>query len=162
MYELGKISGYQSVGTTEEGGNGLGLTTQIWANMAQTAGGHVMFITDAEREGVSLNPCPEFCALEGTRTFALKFENVFVPHEDVLAEPAQFENYIKSIKASFILLQIGIGAGIIDGCLKEIELTNMSNGEVNFYLDNQIDELEERFQAALNKTVKLADKVWAG
>lgn len=155
MYELGKISGYQSVGTTEEGGNGLGLTTQIWANMAQTADGYVMFITDAECEGMSLNPCPEFCALEGTRTFALKFENV-------LAEPAQFENYIKSIKAGFILLQIGIGAGIIDGCLKEIELANVSNGEVNFYLDNQIDELEEHFQAALNKTVKLADEVWAG
>ncbi len=31
MRELGKIGGYQSVGTTEEGGNGLGLTTQILA-----------------------------------------------------------------------------------------------------------------------------------
>lgn len=257
MRELGKIGGYQSVGTTEEGGNGLGLTTQIlvirevgkvcgatafsvwcqsacgwylhqspnetvksryladvlqgkvlagtgmsntvkhlagiennflqaekveggyringvlpwvsnlgdthiWANTAQTADGYVMFITGAEREGVSLNPCPEFCALEGTRTFALKFENVFVLHEDVLAEPAQFEAYIKSIKAGFILLQIGIGAGIIDGCLQEIELANVSNGEVNFYLDNQIDELNERFQVAFAKTVKLADEAWAG
>lgn len=136
--------------------------THIWANTAQTADGYVMFITGAERGGVSLNPCPEFCALEGTRTFALKFENVFVPHEDVLAQPEQFADYIKSIKAGFVLLQIGIGAGIIDGCLKEIELANVGGGEVNFYLDNQIDELQDRFQAALNKTVKLADEAWAG
>ncbi|SSY81030.1 acyl-CoA dehydrogenase family protein [Alysiella crassa] len=136
--------------------------THIWANTAQTSNGYVMFITGGEREGVSLNPCPEFCALEGTRTFALKFENVFVPHEDVLAQPEQFGDYIKSIKAGFILLQIGIGAGIIDGCLKEIELANVSNGEVNFYLDNQIDELDDRFQAALSKTAKLADEAWAG
>ena len=182
MRELGKIGGYQSVGTVEEGGNGLGLTAQIlairevgkicgatafsvwcqaacawylhktpnaaaktryladvlqgkvlagtgmsntvkhlagieghnlraekteggyrvngvlpwvsnlgdthiWANTAAVDGGYVMFITGAQREGVTLNPCPEFCALEGTRTFALKFDNVFVPHEDVLAEP---------------------------------------------------------------------------
>ena len=31
MLNLGKIGGYQSVGTVEEGGNGLGLTTQILA-----------------------------------------------------------------------------------------------------------------------------------
>ena len=255
MLNLGKIGGYQSVGTVEEGGNGLGLTTQIlairevgkvcgatafsvwcqsacgwylhqsknetvksryladvlqgkvlagtgmsntvkhlagieehnlkaekvdggyrvhgvlpwvsnlgdthiWANTAAVDGGYVMFITGAQRDGVTLNPCPEFCALEGTRTFALKFDNVFVPHEDVLAEPVEFESYIKSIKAGFILLQIGIGAGIIDGCLKEIELANVSNGEVNFYLDNQIDELETRFQAALAKTAKLGDAAW--
>lgn len=134
--------------------------THIWANTAAVDGGFVMFITGAQREGVTLNPCPEFCALEGTRTFALKFDNVFVPHEDVLAEPAEFESYIQSIKAGFVLLQIGIGAGIIDGCLKEIELANVSHGEVNFYLDNQIDELEGRFQAVLAKTVKLADEAW--
>lgn len=136
--------------------------THIWANSAQIGEGYVMFITGAGRDGVSLNPCPEFCALEGTRTFALKFENVFVPHEDVLAEPEQFADYIQSIKPGFVLLQIGIGAGIIDGCLKEIEAANVSNGEVNFYLDHQIDELQERFQVALTKTVKLAQEADSG
>ncbi len=135
----------------------------IWANTALLSdGGYVMFITGAQREGVTLNPCPEFCALEGTRTFALKFENVFVPDEDVLAQPEQFEDYIKSIKAGFILLQMGIGAGIIDGCLKEIELANVSNGEINFYLDNQIDELQARYQSILEKTIRLANDAWKG
>ena len=134
----------------------------IWANTAQTSDGYVMFITGAQREGVSLNPCPEFCALEGTRTFALKFDNVFVPQEDVLASPSQFADYIQSIKAGFILLQIGIGAGIIDGCLKEIELANVGGGEINFYLDNGIDELQARYQVLLDKTVKLAQAAWQG
>ncbi|MDO4434716.1 MAG: acyl-CoA dehydrogenase family protein [Alysiella sp.] len=136
--------------------------THIWANTAQTSNGYVMFITGGECEGVSLNPCPEFCALEGTRTFALKFDNVFVPNEDVLAQPEQFADYIKSIKTGFILLQVGIGAGIIDGCLKEIELANVGCGEVNFYLDNQIDDLQVRFDNMLAKTQKLADDTWAG
>lgn len=136
--------------------------SHIWANTAQIGDGYVMFITGAGREGLTLNPCPEFCALEGTRTLALRFDKVFVPHEDVLAEPAAFADYIRSIKAGFILLQIGIGAGIIDGCLKEIELANVGSGEVNFYLENGIDELQERYDTLLAKTVRLADEAWAG
>ena len=136
--------------------------THIWANTALLPNGeYVMFMTGAGREGVALNRCPEFCGLEGTRTFALKFDNVFVPNEDVLAQPEQFSDYIQSIKSGFILLQIGIGAGIIDGCLKEIELANVSNGEVNFYLDDQIDNLQTRYDNALNKTVELANAAWA-
>lgn len=134
--------------------------THVWANTAQTENGYVMFITGGGREGVSMNPCPEFCALEGTRTFALRFENVFVPTEDVIAQPEQFADYIQSIKAGFILLQIGIGAGIIDGCLQEIELANVGCGEVNFYLDDGYDELNDRFQAAAAKTKELAEAAW--
>lgn len=87
----------------------------IWANTAQIGGGYVMFITGGQREGVSLQNCPEFCALEGTRTFSLNFKDVFIPDEDIIAAPEQFAGYIQSIKAGFILLQIGIGAGVIDG-----------------------------------------------
>ncbi len=131
----------------------------IWANTAQTGGGYVMFITGAAREGVSLIACPEFCALEGTRTFAIKFDNVFVPHEDVLAAPEQFADFIKTIKAGFILLQIGIGAGIIDGCLHEIALADVGS-ETNYFLDHGRDALQKRHQALLAKTMKLADEAY--
>ena len=131
----------------------------IWANTAQLGEEYVMFITGGGREGVSLIPCPEFCGLEGTRTFAIKFENVFVPNEDVLAQPEQFETYIKSIKAGFILLQIGIGAGIIDGCLAEIAASN-AGSETNDFLDNGYDELNNRFQTALSRTIELADAAY--
>ncbi|MCS4533753.1 acyl-CoA dehydrogenase family protein [Neisseria montereyensis] len=128
----------------------------IWANAAQTPDGYVMFITGAEHEGVSLIECPEFCALEGTRTFGIKFDNVFVPHEDVLAEPDQFEDYIKIIKPGFILLQNGMAEGIIDDCLKEIEIANVGS-ETNYFLENGIEELSKRHHTLLLKTKKLAD-----
>ncbi|MDO4998517.1 MAG: acyl-CoA dehydrogenase family protein [Neisseria sp.] len=135
--------------------------THIWANSAQIGNSYVMFITGAERDGVSLIACPEFCALEGTRTFAIKFENVFVPSADVLAEPEQFFDYIKSIKAGFILLQIGIGAGVIDGCLSDIKLADVGS-ETNCFLDNGYDELSKKFNALAKKAVALADEAWAG
>lgn len=131
----------------------------IWANSAQIGGSYVMFITGAAREGVSLVACPEFIALEGTRTFAIKFDNVFVPHEDVLAEPEQFADFIKTIKAGFILLQIGIGAGIIDGCLQEIELADMGS-ETNGFLEHDAASLGKRYKTLLDKTLKLAGEAW--
>ena len=118
-----------------------------------------MFVTGGQRTGVSLIPCPEFCGLEGTRTFAIKFDKVFVSHEDVIAEPEQFADYIQSIKAGFILLQIGIGAGIVDGCLAEIAASN-AGSETNDFLDNGYEELNGRFQTALNKTAELADAAY--
>lgn len=133
----------------------------IWANTAQVAGGYVMFVTGAKREGVELLPCPEFCALEGTRTFAIKFSDVFVPDEDVLAAPEQFTDYIQSIKAGFILLQIGIGAGIIDGCLAEIERSNVGS-ETNCFLDHSFEELQRRYQDVLSKTLQQANDAWQG
>lgn len=133
--------------------------SHIWANTAQLGEEYVMFITGGGREGVSLIPCPEFCGLEGTRTFVIKFENVFVPNEDVIAQPEQFETYIKSIKAGFILLQIGIGAGIVDGCLAEIAASN-AGSETNDFLDNGYDELNNRFQTALSRTIELADAAY--
>ena len=132
----------------------------IWANTAQIGNDYVMFITGGEHQGVSLIDCPEFCGLEGTRTYAIKFENVFVPNEDVIAQPDQFAAYIKSIKAGFILLQIGIGAGIIDGCLREIAASN-AGSVTNCFLDDSYDELKQRYDDALALTIKLADDAYA-
>ncbi|MFC2564907.1 MAG: acyl-CoA dehydrogenase family protein [Neisseria sp.] len=132
----------------------------IWANTAQTDGGYVMFITGGEWDGVSLQNCPEFCALEGTRTYGLTFKDVFIEDEDVIAAPEQFAAYIQSIKAGFILLQIGIGAGIIDGSLEVIREADAAHAEANRYLDDDYDSLKTRLDAAWAETERLADLAW--
>ncbi len=38
----------------------------------------------------------------------------------------------------------------------------MGSGEVNFYLDDQIDDLQARFDTLLQKTAKLGDAAWQG
>ena len=132
----------------------------IWANTAQIGDSYVMFITGGQWEGVTLQACPEFCALEGTRTFSLNFKDVFIPDEDVIAAPEQFSDYIASIKSGFILLQIGIGAGVIDGSLGIIRIANVVNAEVNSYLDDSYDSLKAALDEAWQTTERLADLAW--
>ena len=132
----------------------------VWAATAQIGDGYVMFITGGRAEGVSLQACPEFCALEGTRTFGVRFDKVFVADEDVLAAPEAFAGYIGRIKAGFILLQMGIGGGIIDGCLGVIRLADVSGREINRYLDDGFDALQTALNQAWAETGRLADAAW--
>lgn len=132
----------------------------IWANTAQIGDSYVMFITGGQWEGVTLQACPEFCALEGTRTFSLNFKDVFIPDEDVIAAPEQFSDYIASIKSGFILLQIGIGAGVIDGSLGIIRIANVVNADVNSYLDDGYASLKAALDEAWQTTEQLADLAW--
>ncbi|HGS8545314.1 TPA: acyl-CoA dehydrogenase, partial [Neisseria gonorrhoeae] len=93
-------------------------------------------------------------------TFSLNFKDVFIPDEDIIAAPEQFAGYIQSIKAGFILLQIGIGAGVIDGSLGIIRLVNVVNAEVNSYLDDGYDSLKARLDGAWAETERLAGLAW--
>ena len=124
---------------------------------------YVMFMVGGQSAGVTLKPCAEFCALEGTGTLNVRFENVFIAHADVLAEPNEFAAYIQRIKSGFILLQMGIGAGVIEGCLNVIRQSNIGAvAEVNAFLDDDEASLRAELDAILAQTLPLADAVYAG
>lgn len=135
----------------------------IWANTAQIGGGYVMFITGGQWEARKPAKLPRILRpRKRTRTFSLNFKDVFIPDEDIIAAPEQFADYIQSIKAGFILLQIGIGAGVIDGSLGIIRLANVVNAEVNRYLDDGYDSLKTRLDGAWAETERLAGLAWSG
>lgn len=122
-------------------------------------GEYVMFMLRCNEDGVSLKPCPEFCALEGTRTMPVTCRDVLISDDEVLAQPDEFSDYIIKIKAGFILLQMGIGAGIIDDCIRIARDSNQTNGEINAYLDDNVSDLQRRFDAILAETAKLAAQI---
>lgn len=123
----------------------------VWAATAQLSPTEfIMFMVDGRRAGITLRDCPEFFALEGTNTFGIRFENVMIQLEDLLADCDEFTDYIQSIKPGFILLQIGIGAGIIDSCIQIMNESNVITGHMNQYLDvseeDAVHELSELLQ----------------
>lgn len=129
----------------------------IFAATARTdSGEYVMFILHCNAQGVALKPCPEFCALEGTRTLSVACREVAVADEDVLAQPHEFADYIYRIKAGFLLLQIGIGAGIIDDCIRIVAESHAANSATNIYLDDDAHSLQRQLDSAWKETVRLA------
>jgi len=117
----------------------------------------VMALIDCDQPGFRLQRCAEFTALEGTRTFACHFEDAFIPHERVIADAVP--PYMQRIKAGFVLLQMGMGLGLIEGCLDILRDTARTHGHVNRYLDEQPAALAEDLQDARAATYQLASEI---
>ncbi len=125
-------------------------------------GGYLMFAVDGRAEGLELHPCPDFAGMEGTRTLNLRFRDVVVGADSVLAHPAQFAAHLQRIKAGFVLGQAGMGFGVVEGCLKTLRESNASHAHVNGFLDDQEGELQDALDALRGQAVALARQAQAG
>ncbi len=135
----------------------------VFAVTAQVADeGYVMFMVNGDAAGVSLKACAEFCALEGTRTLNVRFDQVVVAAEDVLAMPSEFTDYLRRIKSGFILLQVGIGAGVIEGCLKLIRQAELAHNPTDAFLDDGSAEVQQELDVLRERTAQLANLIDAG
>ena len=111
----------------------------------------IMGLFECSDEKVEMDGHMEHMAMDGTGTYAAKFNNVFVSDEMLLADPAP--QYIKKIRPGFIYLQIGMGIGLVRGCAKLMEKRRKRFSHINDYLPLQpeyfydkADELEDRLQ----------------
>ena len=98
-------------------------------------GGIVMFLADCSNPAITLQPCKPFLAMDGTGTYGVQFRDVFVPDELILAEQAG--PFVKKIRAGFILLQAGMGLGLIKDCIGIMDEVGPPLGHVNRYLPQQ-------------------------
>ena len=71
----------------------------------------VMALVSCAAEGVQLAQDLHFVALEGTRTYSVKFKDVLVPDSAVLAAPAA--PFLIAIRPGFVLLQSGMALGLV-------------------------------------------------
>jgi alkylation response protein AidB-like acyl-CoA dehydrogenase len=101
----------------------------------------VMALASCDMENVRTRQDAHFCALEGTRTWNISLRNVFVPDSQVLADPA--EEFLPRIRPGFILLQVGLGIGVMRDAAAEMRRLEAPLGHVNGFLDIQPAEIED-------------------
>ncbi|WP_323017964.1 acyl-CoA dehydrogenase family protein [Castellaniella sp.] len=119
-------------------------------------GGYVMFAVPPGADGLTLRACPTFAGLEGSGTYGVRLKDVFVPAQDVLSGPERFDAYVQGFKPGFLLMQIGMGAGLVQASLDTIHATNQRLQHVNCYLDDQEGDLGQDLQQLLDQTHALA------
>ena len=118
---------------------------------------YLMAIVSDEFKNLSLRANAKFIGLEGSGTYSCIFKDVFVPEDFILAAPCQ--DYIPRIKPGFILSQVGMGLGLINSCINLMKRSNKQLGHVNYFLDDQVEELELELEKARKKTYFLADEI---
>lgn len=114
----------------------------------------IMFILDLD-ERVKLRPCPEFSGMEGTSTWAVPLKDYFVSEAQMIADPAR--PFIQRIRGAFVLLQVGMASGVIQGSIDSIRESESTLGHVNQYLHNRPDQLQAEFDELLSRAMKLAN-----
>lgn len=120
----------------------------------------VMFLANGEDPGVSFTRCPTFSGLEGTATLSVTFRGYRVHPRNVLAFPAR--PFVSRICSAFVLLQCGVGWGVIQGAIDSIrEVAGQQNG-VNDFLDEQPDALQAELDAIVARVASLASELFAG
>ena len=115
----------------------------------------VMALVDCASEGFTLRLSAHFTALEGTRTFACIFENVFIPDEMIIDEDGA--GFLRRARSGIVLLQFGMGFGNIQSCIDLCSDVEPVLGHVNAYLDDRPDELQDELDDAVDAVLALAE-----
>lgn len=118
-------------------------------------GKSVMALIDCSVEGFSLRQSAHFTALEGTRTFACIFEDVFVSDDMIIDHDGA--GFLRRARAGIVLLQFGMGAGNIQSCIDLCRDVEPLLGHVNCYLEDRPDELQEELDDAVEAVLALAE-----
>jgi hypothetical protein len=115
----------------------------------------VMALVSCASEGFELRQSAHFTALEGTRTFACIFQDVFIPDEMIIDHDGAA--FLRRARAGIVLLQFGMGVGNVQSCIDLGRETEPLLGHVNQYLDDRPDELQEDLDDAVEAALALAE-----
>lgn len=126
---------------------------------ANEAPREIMFIARCDGPGVSLRPCPSFSGMEGTNTWAVRFENARVDATTMVADPVR--PFIGRIRGAFVLLQTGMGLGVTQGAIDSMWQVEPALGHVNAFLEDRPDDLQRELDGLSARIIQLARNPFA-
>ena len=103
----------------------------------------------------TLRHCPQFSGMEGTSTWGIRLDDYQVGPDDIIADPAR--PFIGRIRAAFVLLQCGMGLGVIQGSIQSMRDAEDALGHVNCFLRDRPAELQGEVDALRARIMHLAE-----
>jgi alkylation response protein AidB-like acyl-CoA dehydrogenase len=110
----------------------------------------MMAMVECGAPGVTIRQDSRFIALEGTGTVAVHVKDAFIADDAMLADP--LGGMVRRIKPGFILLQTGMGLGVINACIGLMRNVSKNVAASNKYLPRGVDWFEAEL-ADLSATI---------
>ncbi len=121
---------------------------------ADRPGHRIMAMFRCGHDGVEIRQNARFVALEGTGTYTVLFRHAFIADDRLLADP--LGDMVRRIKAGFILLQTGMGLGVIRACIGLMHQADITHGHSNKYLARRPDDVSADLAALEAEVDRLA------
>jgi alkylation response protein AidB-like acyl-CoA dehydrogenase len=116
---------------------------------------HLMFaMVQCGQPGVDIRQNAKFIALEGTGTYSVLFRRAFISDEMMLADPVADD--VKRILPGVILLQTGMGLGVVEAAIGLMEASNKTHLSSNQYLPRGPSYYQDAKAALLAEIDELA------
>ncbi len=116
---------------------------------------HLMFaMVRCGQPGVEIRQNAKFIALEGTGTYAILFRRAFIADEMMLADPVADD--VKRILPGVILLQTGMGLGVVEAAIGLMQDSNKTHLNSNQYLPRGPSYYQDAKAALLAEITSLA------
>lgn len=116
---------------------------------------HLMFaMIRCGQPGVEIRQNARFIALEGTGTYSVLFRKARIADDMMLADP--LGDIVRRIKPGLILLQTGMGLGVIEACIGLMQDSNRTHGATNQYLPRGATYYQDAASALQDEIVTLA------
>ncbi len=120
----------------------------------------IMFMVPCDDPAIELRECPSFAGMEGTGTWGVRFTDFFVGAERLIADPVR--PFLDKVRASFILLQVGMGLGVTQGAIDTMWDVEQQLGHVNQFLEDRPSELQFELDTLTLRSFALARSISAG
>jgi len=121
-------------------------------------GREVMALVPCNAEGLRIVQSAHFVALEGTRTFSVRFDDVFIPTQSILADPTV--PYLAKIRSGFILMQTGMALGLVQGSIDIMNKADRTHEQINRFLPDRPETFKEQLASLREEVRGLASTPW--
>lgn len=113
----------------------------------------IMAVVCCDTPGLTLKEKQDFIGLNGSATYACRFEEVFIPDSWVIAERA--DEFVSRIRPAFLAYQVPLGLGVTEASIHAIEQARNRQCGCNSYLQVQADTLKEKHAALRERLYRL-------
>lgn len=102
-----------------------------------------MFYGKVGQKGIKLTELKDFLALNGSATYSIDFENVFIEDDMVVALGNDVRPFFASIRPSFLATQSAVGLGVIEASIETMK--KAEKDEKNKFLPIQASNINDEF-----------------
>ena len=114
----------------------------------------MMAMVQCGQPGVEIRQSVHFSVLEGTGTYVVRFRRAFIADDAMLADP--LGDMVARIRPGFVLLQAGMGIGVVRASIRSMHKANQSHGKSNGYLPRRPDYFEDALGSLTAEVMHLA------
>ncbi|ADI00194.1 acyl-CoA dehydrogenase family protein [Salisediminibacterium selenitireducens] len=114
----------------------------------------IMAFVSCDHPNLHMQEKADYLGLNGSATYACRFEGVVISDEEVLSDDADL--FIKDIRPSFVAYQVPIGLGVAAASVRGMEKHVNRQSGCNAYLPVQPADIKERAAAMSDSLARLS------